>query len=539
MLSTARTDSQVVTLPDVDSADAALPDGASLDAALADGAVTDGASPRFIGHLLWVVLSVGQPLAAADWQFDVQFAETARAEPYSGRVYLFFGTSDQPEPRQGLNWFSPQPFASVLVANWPPGESLRIAAGNPEVQAFPRPLNEVALGKLHVQAVARFNDWERAVGSGPGNGYSAVMTLPEHPPEEPLRLTIDRLIPPREFHETPWSKRLAVRSARLSAFHGRDVEVQAAVLLPKSYYDQPTRRYPTIYQIPGFGGTLFLGRREEPIEEHNPGNVEFLRVTLDPNCPWGHHVFADSETNGPWGTALVAEWLPEYERQFRSVQAAHGRLLTGHSSGGWSSLWLQITSPETFGGVWSTAPDSVDFRDFQQINIYRAGENAYRDPAGNRRPIARRGKQVAIWLDDFDRMEQVLGHGGQFESFEAVFSPRGTNGRPMPLWDRRSGALDAAVARAWERYDIRLVLERNWQTLGPRLAGKLHIFMGESDTFYLEGAVRLLKDALQRLGSDAVIEIHPGKDHGSLLTPELRDRIRREMAETFLRGENR
>jgi hypothetical protein len=497
----------------------------------------------FLLHCLSTAFVVGfvllSPATAADWKFELQFPGTSHSEPFTGRVYLFFGKSDKPEPRLGPNWFAPEPFASLNVADWQPGTPLSITPQSAGLRAFPQPLGDLPLESLHVQAVARFNDWERPVGNGAGNGYSAIVQLPVARMTEPVQLVIDQLVPAREFVDTKWSKQLVVRSVLLSEFHRRDVFVKAGVLLPKSYFDQPERRYPVIFNIPGFGGTHFFGRRDEPIDEQNPGEVEFLRVTLDPNCPWGHHVFADSATNGPWGTALVTEWLPEFERQYRSVAAPPGRLLTGHSSGGWSSLWLQVTHPQMFGGVWSTAPDPVDFRDFQRINVYREGENAYRDPAGERRPIARRGAdQVIVWFDDFDRMEQVVGHGGQFESFEAVFSPRGTDGHPLRLWDRTNGAIDPAVARTWEKYDLRLVLERNWPTLGPQLQGKLHVHMGEHDTFYLDGAARLLAESLKTLGSDAVVEIHPGKDHGSLMTPELRDRIRREMAETFLRGQN-
>jgi len=180
----------------------------------------------------------------------------------------------------------------------------------------------------------------------------------------------------------------------------------------------------------------------------------------------------------------VTEWLPEFERRFRSVAAPHGRFVTGHSSGGWSSLWVQVSHPDVFGGVWSTAPDPIDFRDFSRIDVYRRGENAYRDPAGHRRPIARKGEsEVRLWLDDFDHMETVLGPGGQMQSFEAVFSPRGDHGAPRPLWSRTTGEIDPVTARAWEAYDINLVLERNWPTLGPKLRGKLHIHMGEIDTF--------------------------------------------------------
>jgi hypothetical protein len=131
-------------------------------------------------------------------------------------------------------------------------------------------------------------------------------------------------------------------------------------------------------------------------------------------------------------------------------------------------------------------------------------------------------------------MEEVMGHGGQLASFEAVFSARGPDGRPQKLWDRTTGAIDAGVAKSWERYDIRLVLENNWKTLAPKLAGKLHVWTGGNDTFYLEGAVKLLKESLARLGSDAVVEIHPKRDH-TLRDKTILDRIAREMAERFQR----
>ncbi|HEX6987055.1 MAG TPA: alpha/beta hydrolase-fold protein, partial [Planctomycetaceae bacterium] len=221
---------------------------------------------------------------------------------------------------------------------------------------------------------------------------------------------------------------------------------------------------------------------------------------------------------------------------FRSVPRPTARFLTGHSSGGWSSLWLQVAYPGTFGGVWSTAPDPVDFRDFQRIDVYRAGENMYVDREGNPRPLARMNGRPVLLYRDFDRMEQVLGPGGQLHSFEAVFGPKGEDGRPVPLWDRATGSIDPAVADAWRRYDIRLLLEENWPTLGPKLADKLHVFMGEEDTFYLEGATRLLKESLARLGSDAAVELVPGRDHFDLLTPDLRTRIRGEMTAAFLRS---
>ena len=123
----------------------------------------------------------------------------------------------------------------------------------------------------------------------------------------------------------------------------------------------------------------------------------------------------------------------------------------------------------------------------------------------------------------------MIGWGGQLGSFEAVFSPLDQDGRPRKLWNRTTGAIDPDVAKAWEAYDIRLILERNWPVLGPKLKGKLHVIMGDLDTFYLEGARQAAEGVAARLESDAVVEIVPDRDHGTLLDVELAERLDREM----------
>jgi len=478
-----------------------------------------------IGLALWTASAT----AAGEVTFELTFPSTVRSEPFNGRVYLL--TSRRQEPRRGPGWFSPEPFVACDVKDWMPDEPLRLTLDQENLLTFPRDFADVELRGARVQAVARWNPRQRRIGTGAGNGFSAPAIIPE---EGTVSLVLDQVVPERHFDETRWSKLVSIRSRLLSQFHQHDVSLRCCVTLPASYDDHPERRYPVIYEIPGFGGTHFHGRRTRPVKEQNEQGVEFIRVMLDPSCPRGHHVFADSANNGPVGQALVQELIPEVDRRFRTIADSRARFLTGHSSGGWSSLWLQITYPEVFGGVWSTAPDPVDFRDFQRINLYASGANMYVDSEGERRPLAIAGGEVRLWYDDFAWMEHVLGPGGQLHSFEAVFSPRGDDGQPLPLWDRETGEIDSDVALSWEPYDIRLVLERNWDRLGPQLAGKIHIFMGSADTFLLDGATRLLKESLANLGSDADVEIHAGRDLGTLVTPQLRRRIRREMTEQFL-----
>jgi S-formylglutathione hydrolase FrmB len=269
--------------------------------------------------------------------------------------------------------------------------------------------------------------------------------------------------------------------------------------------------------IGGFGGSHHDINRLGPLAADGELR-DCIVIVPDASCGTGHSVFADSANNGPWGRMLIEELLPEIDRRFHAAGPAT-RHVTGISSGGWASLWLQVTYPEEFAACWSHVPDPVDFRDFQRIDLTRAGENMYRDPQGERRPLGRIRGQAAIWYDDFCKMERVLGRGGQISSFEAVFSPRGADGFPRPLFDRDSGKVDPVTAKAWEPYDIRLVLERGWRGadgargLRERLAGKLHIYAGEIDNFFLEGAARRLKESLEALGSDAEVVIVEGMAH--------------------------
>jgi S-formylglutathione hydrolase FrmB len=466
-------------------------------------------------------------------EFRLTFDSKVSGEPFTGRVYVLLSRQPIEEPPSGPNWFNPEPFFAREVKSWKPGETAVLAG---DVLGFPLPLAKVPKGTYYIQAVMDFDRGARSFSHAEGNIYSKAVRLDLDPAVSgAVQLVLDRVVPPQPFRETDRVKLVDIESRLLSAFHGRPMRLRAGVVLPRSYATTPRTRYPVIYEIPGFGGTHTGALRAAARGATDVAGVEMLYVVLDPSCRLGHHGFADSDNNGPCGRALVEELIPHIEREYRSLGTPTARFVTGHSSGGWSSLWLQVAYPDFFGGVWSTAPDPVDFRDFQRINLYEPDANLFVDEAGRQRPLARRGGRPVLFVKPFSDMEVVMGRGGQLGSFEAVFSPRGPDGQPRQLWDRRTGRIDPAVATSWERYDIRLVLERNWRALGPKLAGKIHVYMGAEDTFYLDGATRLLKETLTRLGSDAVVEIFPGRDHSSLLDRALRERIRAEMAQQFRR----
>jgi len=486
-----------------------------------------------VAWLLALAASSSRAAETKPLAFQLTFDKAVSAEPFTGRVYVMLSARPMPTLPSGPNWFRPEPFFALDVKGWKAGDPLTLGENS---LGFPKPLSQTPAGSYYAVAVMDMNRGGRSFSASEGNGWSKPVRIELDPAKGGVfQLHLDQVYAARKFAETERVKLVEVESKLLSTFHGRPMRLRAAVILPPSFAEQSRRWYPVLYEVPGFGGTHFMALAGS-VGKTNLDGVEFLHVILDPSCRLGHHCFADSDNNGPYGQALIEELIPEIERRFRAIGQPRGRFLTGHSSGGWSSLWLQVAYPDFFGGVWSTAPDPVDFRDFQRINLYQPGANMFRDEKGNPRPIARRGAQPVLWYKDFSDMEVVMGRGGQLMSFEAVFSPRGKDGWPVPLWDRKTGAVDPAVAKAWQRYDIRLVLERNWETLGPKLKGKIHIYMGGEDTFYLEGATALLKESLKQLGSDAVVEIFPGKDHGSVLDRALRERMAKEMAKKFREG---
>ncbi len=466
-----------------------------------------------------------QPSARATepLSFTIRYEGDAPPKPLSGRLYVMTAPigSDQ-EPRSGPNWFRPTPFFARDVRDWDTTTPLEM--GN-DCVGFPAEMSRLPAGLYKIQAVFRVNrDSHKLDAEGNYYGPAAQAQLdPELGGK--VGLVLNKVQPPDTCTDTDRVRYAECESPMLTKFFGRPIKHRAAVILPEGVAPGATApKRPVLYIIPGFGGDRHMAPAFVASTRLSFGK-DLVRIVLDPDCGTGHHVFADSATNGPRGKALVEEFIPYLESKFPIAADPAGRLLTGHSSGGWSSLWLQVSHPDFFGGVWSTAPDPVDFRDFQRINIYAAGENMFRDREGNMRPIARMGGRAALFYVPFSRMDDVIGWGGQLGSFEAVFSPLDRTGAPRKLWDRRTGAIDPETAKAWEAYDIRLVLERNWATLGPRLKGKLHVYTGSMDTFYLEGAVKLLKESLARLGSDATIEIVPDRDHGSLLNPEFSKKL--------------
>ncbi len=477
--------------------------------------------------------AVAQSATKTKFSVQIKLSNDLETEPVSGRLFLFFSKGMQ-DPMQGPNWFSPEPFFGKDVTDVKPGD---VVTMDQELSGCPGSFDDIKSGPWKVQAVLDHDFQYADHKNGPGNFYSDPLRVVYKSGDDngQISLELKNIIEPKKIEDTDRFKFVEAKSELLSKFHGRDVIERAGVILPESYESSPDKRYPVYYEITGFGGTLsrIAGSSARMAKPAGDGEAEFIRVHLTGQCKWGHHVYADSATNGPRGEAFIKEMIPLIDSKFRTIAEPTARFVGGHSSGGWSSLWLQVTYPESFGGCWSTAPDPVDFRDWQGTNIYANESVFFEDDGKTKKPLGRMNGKAILMYPDFCVMDDTMGRGGQLRSFEAVFSPIGDDGLPMKAWDRTTGIPNQEVIEYWKRYDISRMLQQDWGKLKDRLAGKINVFMGDMDTFYLEGATRLLGERVNAMGIDAVVEMFPGKDHMNLVDARLRSRIMQEMTAAF------
>lgn len=494
------------------------------------------------------------PVAAAlliplEFAWAAQFQVTLAVDhdgPVSGRLIVFA------RPLNGANAPLPQnidasPFepndggivAAQEVGAWKPGETIEVDA---ESIAYPAPFKHAAPGRYAVQMVLDRDHSYARDGRGARDLVSPVVAM-ELPAGGALTLAQELpaadpwALPPSATAQTaaeanaarPFIRSFTVPSAALTGFQGRAIALKGYIVLPPGY-DETSHRYPVVYWFHGFGGPPFnlsmsavrfqrmMARGEMP---------PMIWVVPNMSAPSGPTQFADSVNNGPWGKAFTEELLPYIDHSYRTQNRASARFLTGHSSGGWASLRLQVTYPRLFGGSWSTSPDPVDFHAFINADIYAPGANVYRGQDGHPLPLTRRGASVqAVDFQASAQLERVLGsYGGQNAAFEWVFSPRGEDGKPQELFDRVSGDVDPRVAQYWhDHYDLSAALDRLSPSDRRALSGKLHLWVGAQDTFHLDRAAIRFAEAAHRVGIDAKLTIVPERDHFNLYT-EGNDRL--------------
>ena len=494
--------------------------------------------------LAFLILSASLALAQ---KFEVSFAAPAHDGPITGRIFVALAKKEAPAPLQQIgSWGGQAPFFGLDVDQLAPGRAAIVDASTPGYPA--RSLKDIPAGDYYVQALvnvytrfprsdghtiwAHMDQWEgQHFTRSPGNLYSEVRKVHLNAAAGyDVRLELNQAIAPIQAPaDTPWVKHIKIQSQMLTKFWGHPMYLGATVLLPKGYDEQPAERYPTIYSQGHFGLNPPFGFApgNEFAKAWEAGDFpRMIAVTWQHPTPYFDDSYAvNSANNGPYGDALLQELLPYLEEHFRMIRAPYARLLTGGSTGGWESLALQLYHSDFFGGTWTFFPDPIDFRRWQLVNIYD-DPNAFETPGYDymvpERPMMRTAEgQMLQTVRQMSQLEDVLGSKGrsaqQFEAWEAVYGPVGEDGYPKPLFDKRTGKIDHEVARYMRDhgYDLSEYTKTNWPKIGPPLKGKLHLYCGDMDNFYLNLAVYLFEDLMKTKDSTATFEYgRPMKGHG-------------------------
>lgn len=483
----------------------------------------------------------------------VSFSDAIASESKDGRLLLLLSKNDATEPRFQIgDGLKTQLVYGMDVEGMAPNEKQIFSE---KIFGFPMAsLSDVPPGDYFVQALLHvyetFNlstgqtvklpmdngegqQWNRS----PGNLYSKPfkITVTEAGFGK-IDIIMDQVIPPiEEPKDTEWIKHIKIRSEKLSEFWGRDMYLGAHVLLPKGFKEHPEAKYPLMV-FHGHFPSDFGGFRTTPpdpnmkpdfserfqVEGYNilqeqeaydfykrwnePDFPRFLIIEIQHPTPYYDDSYAvNSASQGPYGDAIMYELIPHLEKEFRGMGEGWARFLYGGSTGGWEALAVQVKYPDEFNGCFAACPDPIDFASYCLTNIYE-DKNAYyydsdyknmevpshRDYLGNIQSTVRESNHLELVLGTKSRS------GQQWDIWEATYSPQGKDGYPERIWDKMTGDINPEIANYWkENYDLRHILERDWSQLGDKLKGKIHIYCGDMDNYYLNNAVYRMEDFLE------------------------------------------
>jgi hypothetical protein len=488
---------------------------------------------------------------ASSYRFTVSFPSAQSATPLDGRLLLILSTDPSAEPRlQVNNSVRTQMIFGLDVDALQPGQSVTLddaAFGYPV-----RYLHDVPAGDYFVQVVLhKYETFHRADGHtvklpmdrgegqhwqlAPGNLYSTPRKITLHAGGDPVAIVLDQVIPPiPDPKDTPYIRHIKIQSGLLTKFWGRPMFLSANVLLPEGFDSHPNAHFPLMIEEDHFNDDLRGFRTTPPDPDLKPDYSErfhisgynriqqeeaykFYQQWIAPNFPrylvaqinhanpyYDDSYAVNSANLGPYGDAIETELIPAIEKTFRGIGQGWARFVYGGSTGGWESLAVQIFYPDHYNGAFVACPDPVDFRGFTNINLYsdknmffidgphmRVEQPGERDYLGRTLTTTRQINQYELALGSHGRS------GEQFDIWQAVYGPVAKDGYPQTIFDKETGEIDPTTAAYWkEHYDLSAILQKNWSSLGPMLEGKIHVYVGSADTYFLNDAVYYLEEVL-------------------------------------------
>jgi hypothetical protein len=464
--------------------------------------------------------------------FKISVAEEVKASfKQKGRLFIFIGTNPDVEPRMQITPSRITEKHYIFAKNfsdWEANETLSVQDSEDWAtwaKTQECTFKDIPDGTYYIQFLWDQN-FERLGINAAGNIYSKKQEI-KLTASQILTFKLSEIIAPFKLAEHKLVKLVNHKSDTLSRWWGKPVYERAAVLLPSKYYENPGKEYPIRYNVIwGFGSLTSVNSFVNDTTFFNwwlsDEAPQIITVYLDGELN-GNIYHVDSDNKGPFGYSLINEFIPYIENLYRGTDSPATRFTDGCSTGGWGSLALQLFYPETFNGVFSYSPDPVSYKQFFTFNMYKA-KNIFYNEFGYQRPVARtRIDNLIISFKDWVKFENVLGYSDTYIDSDrnlgvlsTIFGAKGADGKPIPLFDYKTGIIDTTAVESWSRYDLAKYVTDNWATIGSKLQGKIYIWAGTQDPYFLNNGVLGFEENLLELEnpkSDAIIEFSPNKGH--------------------------
>jgi hypothetical protein len=449
-------------------------------------------------------------ISHADAQkFYVSYKPSVYKGPFTGNVILYVSSKNE-NPKNQTGW----PCYRMKVSHIMPDQQIVFTDS---CLSYPTLLSRLPRGDYYVQAVWDLNMEGRIIGQSTGNMYNATRKVTFNDTKEGFALVCDQAVKAPVFVDSKYVKEIKVSSKLLTRFNHKPEYIRGAVILPAQYYTETKRYFPVYFMVGGFGGGYIHYSRSESSDTLASvplDTIACIKVYLDGDCSLGHSAYANSDNNGPVGDAFAYEFIPQLDQRFRTNGA---RVIRGHSSGGWTVVYLLTHYPKLFVAGNASAPDPVDFHRFVLTNLYTDSKRVeYVDglTIGSNPDLPAKYDRPNI----VHSIEDIIYRGEQNVSFDAVFGPKGSDGLPSPLFDSATGELHRDVFEHWKRYDLTQYVIKNWPELKKDLDGKLRVSVGNEDNAYLNFSAKLMENEMKKIGADIEFAYYPGT-HFTVATP--------------------
>ena len=487
--------------------------------------------------------------------FEVILPSSISNKPLDGRLLLLFSKSTAGEPRfQISDDEATQQVFGMDVDQWKPGTKKQFDAST---FGYPvETIKQITSGNYRVQVVLHiYETFKRKDGNivklpmdrgegqhwniAPGNLYSTTQDI-KYTPETSFRLmlNLDQKIPPiKEPEDSKYVKHIKIQSKLLTEFWGRPMYLGAHILLPEGWETHLNVKYPLAIYHGHFPDDFGGWRTTPPDENLVPDTVkrfnligynkivqqeayDFYKMWTGPDFPrviaieiqhanpfYDDSYAVNSANIGPYGDAITFELIPEIEKRFRGIGEGWARFMYGGSTGGWEAMAAQVFYPDQYNGSYAACPDPIDFHHYMTVDLYNHKNAYYAEGPFRRTP--RPGHRdylghVNAMVKDMNFRELALGSkgrsGDQWDVWEAVYSPVDKDGYPKRVFDKITGDIDKEVVNYWkENFDLTHIVQRDWPKIGEKLKGKLNLYVGDMDNFYLNNAVYSAEDMLKKL----------------------------------------